>query len=159
MELAGPTTLSPEVVGAIDARAALLRQASLVGLDGAAAFPASGDRLGTPVATGCLIERRAVGRVAGARRQGWGQQPFVLAVNLAMTQALQGARGRRVQGDDALLAAARRALTIAAEAYGPDYQMTMAAVLNLGVCVEERPDIQLCERVDLILHVARWRAE
>ena len=46
-----------------------------------------------------------------------------------------------------------------AEAYGPDHQMTMAAVLNLAVCVEERPDIQLRERVDLILHVARWRAE
>lgn len=64
-----------------------------------------------------------------------------------------------MQGDDALLAAAGRALTIAAEAYSPDYQMTMAAVLNLGVCVEERPDIQLREWVDLILHVARWRAE
>ena len=76
-----------------------------------------------------------------------------------MTQALHGARARWVQGDDALLTVARRALTIAAEAYGPDHQMTMAAVLNLAVCVEERPHIQLRERVDLILHVARWRAD
>ena len=105
VELAGP--LSPEAVGAIDARAALLRQASLVGPDGAATLPASGDRLGTLVATAASSSDEQLDALPELVDDAGGNQPFVLAANLAMTQALHGARGRRVQSDDALITAAR----------------------------------------------------
>lgn len=130
-----------EAARAVDARAALLRQARLLGLDAAgeptppeieeliAAATRTSDSDERLAALRSLIDPHADPSVPG------------IAARLALVETLHGHHARRFQEDAALLGLARETVELAEATLGEDHPMTHAARSNLAVVVDERSDV------------------
>lgn len=130
---------SPEQVEALDARAAVLRQARVFGVDGLRRIIA--DNALRPridaAASASDPEVRLAALQAAIDAPGPPDSPLRVVAHNAYVQALHGRAGRRPADDDELLQAAARAVEVAEEVLGPRHELTLAAIINHAVCVDE----------------------
>lgn len=131
---------SPRTRRGVSARAALLRQVRLIGIEQAGQGAITG-RLDALVETatdggddaGRLAALRSIIESPEAQVHG----ALGIAARLAYVQALHGDPGRRAADDGELVDLARGTLVDSRREMGNEHEMTSSATLNLAVCIEE----------------------
>lgn len=131
---------SAEARHAVSARAGLLRQVRLLGVEQARQGAISGQFdvfIGGATGDGDNAERLAALRSIVESPEAQAHSALGVAARLAYVQALHGDPGRRAADDGELVGLARETLVDARREMGSEHEMTSSATLNLAVCIEE----------------------